>query len=46
LRFWRAVESLVPDYHAQRGVLRRDHALVLRLGAWLYAAPGTAEPVV
>lgn len=45
-RFWRVVEELVPDYHAQRAVLRRDHALLLRLGAWMYAPPGAIEPAV
>lgn len=39
-RFWRVVEQLVPDFAMQRQVLRREHALLLKLGAWLYAPSG------
>lgn len=36
-RFWTVVQALMPDYAKHRLVLRREHAVILRLGEWLYA---------
>jgi hypothetical protein len=41
-RFWSRVAQIVPDYAAQRQVLRDEHAVVLRLGEWLFAPPSQA----
>lgn len=49
-RFWARVAEMEPDYPHYRQVLRQDHAVLLRLGAWLFAplaagGPGVNVPV-